>query len=92
MPETLGGFRESELILSENEIAKRNRDYKRVLRRLSPEQQGVITELISALNEWDIYQQYRGNVEKIEDLSTSLNLIGLKRNQRRVILRYLNLS
>lgn len=95
MAETLGGFSEfkaPELSLSEKDIAKRGRDYNRVLRSLSPEQQGVITELTSVLNEWDIYQQYKGNVEKVEDLSMSLSLIGLKINQRRVILRYLNLS
>lgn len=92
MAETLGGFRKSESILNENEIAKRGRDYNRVLRRLSNEQQDVVTELTSVFSEWDIYQQYKGNVEKIENLSMSLSLIGLKKNQRLAVLKYLNLS
>ena len=92
MAEALGGFKGPEVILGEAEIAKRGRKYNRVLRGLSPEQQSVVTELTSVLSEMDIYKQYRGNLQKVEDLSMSLELIGLKRNQRRVVLRYLNLS
>lgn len=91
MTEALGP-QNQEIALNKGEISKRERDFNRVLRRLSPEQQDVVTELTSVLMEGDIYRQYKGDLEKIEELSMSLGLIGLKSNQRRVVLRYLNLS
>jgi len=91
MSETLGAP-SHEILLNESEISRREKDFNRVLRRLSPEQQDVITELTSVLMEGDIYRQYKGNLGKIEDLSMSLGLVGLKTSQRRVVLRYLNLS
>lgn len=93
MLETAGGRPHFESPrIDKQEIGKRKRNFDRVLRRLNPDQRGVVTEIVSVFNEVDIYAQYKGNPDKIDGLSTSLGLVGLGPRQTRTVLKYLNLS
>jgi len=78
--------------LTQDEISRRKKAFNKVLRQLSPEQQDVITELTSVLMERDIYNEYKADPTKIEDITTGFRLIGLKPRQSKIILRYLNLA
>ncbi|OGH07173.1 MAG: hypothetical protein A2171_00705 [Candidatus Levybacteria bacterium RBG_13_35_9] len=78
--------------LTQDEISRREQAFNKVLRRLSPEQQDVITELTSVLMEKDIYSGYKADPKRVEDLALGLSLIGLKPRQSKIVLRYLNLA
>lgn len=76
--------------LDNEEIARREEGYIRVLRKLKPEYQELLGYFASTLLEKDVYNSYQNNPDKRGALQTELSSMGIDNQGVGIVMKYFN--